>query len=763
MMPSPGDGVKRLRTKHPIGCFHRSVGKHGRLAYTVLRKYSDTGKSRLPGPQARTETSNEEAFMSHTDQAKQPSELKPRIDPDQVEDKDHASKDLERLREAIRYHDYRYYVLDDPVISDAEYDRLMETLKTLEDRFPDLVTPDSPTQQVGGEPREELGLVEHPFPMLSLRAVYAEDEARRFAATCRKELDSEFVEFVAEPKYDGLAVELIYEDRSLSTASTRGDGNTGENITANVRTIPGVPARLLDMGKRPPPQRLVVRGEIYMKISEFNNLNRRREEAGEATFANPRNAAAGSVRQLDPKVTENRPLHIFLYEVPGAADLGFSTQKQVADALPQWGLPVNTGMIELCSGVDQAVDYHARMAETRDDLDFEIDGVVFKVNDLSAWRMLGVRQRDPRYALAYKFQPRRETTRIRDIEVQVGRTGALTPVAHLEPVHIGGVEVSRASLHNLHQIETKDIRVHDQVVVERAGDVIPYVVKPVTERRSGNEKTFSMPGTCPSCGGEVVISDDRKQAWCSNINCPAQVVERIKHFTSKRAMDIEGLGDKRVRQLVQKTGLVDHIQDLYDLDKEDLLQLPGYAEKSARNLVEEIRHSKETSLARFVYALGIPLVGEHMSQVLARNYKTLDGLSQATKDSLKKIREVGPEVARSVTTFFADQQNRDTIQALREAGIRLDNPLYQEGGQGALEGLTFVFTGNLEAFTRDEARELVERQGGRATSSVSSRTDYVVAGPGAGSKLDQARDRDIAILDEEGFVNLLEDKGMEVS
>ncbi|MEA3407642.1 MAG: NAD-dependent DNA ligase LigA [Chloroflexota bacterium] len=685
-------------------------------------------------------------------------EKQPDVDPESITSEKEAKKAAEELREAIRYHNYRYYVLDDPVISDAEYDELMRSLETLEEKFPSIRTPDSPTQHVGGEPRDELGLAEHPLPMLSLQAVYDEDDVRNFDENCRDELGQETVGYVAEPKYDGLAVELIYEEGQLSMASTRGDGETGEDITPNVKTIKEVPLALRDQGEPPLPERLIVRGEIYMRKDEFEVFNRQRAEEGQRQFANPRNAAAGSVRQLDPNVTARRPLHIFLYAVPDAANLGFATHWDVLQALPGWGLRVNLERTKRCEGVEEMLEYHRTLAEMRDDLPYEIDGVVYKVNDLADQEALGTRTRDPRWALAYKFQPRHATTQIEDIKVQVGRTGQLTPVAILKPVSIGGVRVSRASLHNQSEIDRKDIRIGDTVVVERAGDVIPYVVKPIVDARDGSEKKYHIPDHCPVCGSKTVMSEDKKQARCTNVNCPAQLRERVTHYASREAMDIEGLGAKRTEQLID-AGLIKRLSDIYDISEEDLLPLERFAEKSAGNLLEEIHNSNEQTLSRFIHAIGIPLVGVHVSQVLARNYETLEDLMAASEEELQTIADIGPQVAHSIVTFFDEEQNRDVIRRIRDAGLNLSNPLYSaEQEAQPLEGLTFVFTGTLDRWTRDEVQRYVERLGGRATSNVSSRTDYVVAGPGAGSKLNQARARGIPVINEEEFIEFVEER-----
>jgi DNA ligase (NAD+) len=680
---------------------------------------------------------------------------KPNVLPEQINSEE-AQKAVQQLREAIRYHDWRYYILDSPVISDGEYDELMESLRALEEKFPQLQSPDSPTQKVAGKPRDELGSVKHPSPMLSLRAVYEEQDIKHFDKTCQNELGRKEVEYVAEPKYDGLAIELIYEQGRLCVASTRGDGETGEDVTANIKTIKEVPLVLLKSDEGDVPSRLVVRGEVYMRKDEFNEFNRRRAEKGQEEFANPRNAAAGSLRQLDPSITAGRPLHVFLYAIAESDGPKFATHKEILETLPKWGLKVNLDQLKVCSGAKELIGFHHELAEIRDDLPYEIDGVVFKVNSLADQAMLGYRQRDPRWAVAYKFQPRQKTTVVKDIIVQVGRTGKITPVAIFEPVQIGGVEVSRASLHNQSEVERKDIRIGDTVLVERAGDVIPYVVKSIKDERDGTQKPFQMPDRCPVCGAQTVTSEDKKMTRCPNMNCPAQLQERIKHFASRGGMYIEGLGEKRVEQLYE-AGLVKRIHALYHLTKDDLLSLTRYADKSAENLLKEIEQSKQQSMERFLYALGIPLIGEHLARVLAQNYKNLDDLIEASREELQEINEIGPEVANSITTFFKDERNRQEIAKILEAGLKLSNPLYTaEEKQRPLQDLTFVFTGTLKRWTRDEVKRMVEQLGGRAVSSVSRETDYVVAGPGAGSKLDRAKKLNIPVLNEEQFAKLVE-------
>ncbi|MGM0760123.1 MAG: NAD-dependent DNA ligase LigA [Thermodesulfobacteriota bacterium] len=677
------------------------------------------------------------------------------IRPESIADQEQAREAVSKLRKALRYHAYRYYVLDDPLIADSEYDRMLQSLEGLEQKFPELASPTSPTQQVGGKPRQAMGLVRHPVPMLSLRAVYSLQEARDFDLTCRRELGVDHLSYVVEPKYDGLAVELIYEQGGLVFASTRGDGSTGEDILANVKTIREIPLQLLALDNAPVPERLVLRGEIYMRKDEFNALNAMRSQKGESLFANPRNAAAGSVRQLDPKITAQRPLHVFVYEVAECRGREFAEQWEMLQTLPDWGLKTNVRWQEKCADIEKALAFFQHLSDIRDELVYEIDGMVIKINDRKAQQSLGFRQRDPRWALALKFPARQATTTILDISVQVGRTGALTPVADLEPVSIGGVEVQRASLHNLHQIESKDIRIRDLVLVERAGDVIPHVVKSFPEKRNGREQQFSMPQSCPVCKGPVAVSQDKKQSRCTNIDCPAQIRERIVHFASRRAMDIEGLAGKRIDQLLN-TGLVRHIPDLYHLQKSDLLLLEGYAEKSADNLLREIDKSKTKPLDRFIYALGIFHVGEHLAQVLATHFPDLDSLSQADEQKLTSIHEIGPEVARSIRFFFTNSSNHKVLNQLRQAGIHCKNPLYQDkSGEKPLHGLTFVFTGTLQHWTRDQAKKHVESLGGRATATVTSKTDYVVTGPGAGSKLSQARDKGVQILDEEQFARLV--------
>jgi DNA ligase (NAD+) len=687
-------------------------------------------------------------------------ETLPEVDLRKIQSKEDAQKAVEKLREAIRYHNYRYYVLDDPVISDADFDKLMQKLEKLEEQYPDLLTPDSPTQQVGGEPQKELGLVRHPIPMLSLKSINDESDFLNFDNTCRDELDKKKVVYCCEPKYDGLAVELIYDDGKLTMATTRGDGETGENVTENIKTIKEVPLRLLSEKNTSIPGHLVIRGEVFIRKDDFEKLNKIQEKNKDKTFANPRNAAAGSLRQLDPKITASRPLKIVLYQVAEVDGYSFETHWQVLETLPNWGLKVNRKWNKRCDGIDEAIKFYTILSDNREDLPYEIDGMVCKVDKLSAYERLGYRTNNPRWAIAYKFEARQATSMIKDIEVQVGRTGKLTPIAVLKPVNIGGVTVQRASLHNQSEIDSKDIRIGDTVIVERAGDVIPQVVKSIPDERDGSEKRFTLPEKCPVCGSKTVTSDDKKQTHCTNLKCQAQLQNRIKHFVSTDAMDIEGLGDKRVTYLVDK-GLLKRPSDLYYLKKKDWMTLDDVKDKASKNILDELEESKGQTFDRFIYGLGIPLVGKHMSRVLCRHFPDLDNLQEADEDKLREIYEIGPEVARSVVAFFSDKNNRDDIQRILDAGVKLKNPLSKQKKQ-PLEGLTFVFTGELESWTRDEAHKLVEENGGHASSSVSSKTDYVIAGPGAGSKLEQAKKQDIEILDEDEFKRILKSEGIEI-
>ena len=659
---------------------------------------------------------------------------------------------LHELRRQLHYHNYRYYVLDDPEISDARYDRLLRELEDLEKRHPEGVTADSPTQRVGARPLEKFETLAHSVPMLSLENGFHREEVLDFEGRIKRFLKRDLeIEYTVEPKMDGLAVELIYEAGRLVQSATRGDGTVGEDVTQNIRTIRAIPLRLFS-GDGAPPERLEVRGEVYMRLKDFREYNRRREEAGEPVFANPRNAAAGSLRQLDPGITAQRPLFFFAYGVGSQAGLPLASQWEVLQTLSRWGLPVNP-FIKKVQGIQACWDYCREMEEGRHALPYEIDGVVIKVNDWGLQEELGVKSRSPRWALAFKFQPSQETSRILKIEVQVGRTGVLTPVAHLEPVQVGGVEVSRATLHNQDEIDRKDIRIGDTVVVQRAGEVIPEVVKVVESLRTGQEQPFRIPGQCPVCRSPVVRLPGEAAHRCTNPNCPAQLKESIRHFASKGAMDIEGLGEKLVDQLVEK-GLINDYGDLYFLSKEALVPLERLAEKSAGNLLGALDRSRPTTLARFLYALGIPLVGEYVSRLLAENFGSLSALSTAKELELLAIREIGPRVARSIGTFFENPRNREVIEKLRRGGISIQEE--KPRVPGPLSGRTFVLTGRLTRYTRDEARDKIAAQGGKVSGSVSALTDFVVAGEEPGSKLEKARELQVAVLSEEEFNKMLE-------
>ncbi len=666
---------------------------------------------------------------------------------------DDARRRVDELRQQIHYHNYRYYVLDSPVISDAQYDALLQELRDLEAAYPELLTPDSPTQRVGAPPRDELPSVAHRQPMLSLDTVPDVGELANWVRTVQEAAGDTPVRFTAEPKFDGLAVELVYENGLLVLAATRGDGYTGEDVTPNVRTIRQVPLGLLaGEGAPPPPALLEVRGEVYMRLDDFNRLNAEREAAGEPLFANPRNAAAGSLRQLDANITASRPLSIYLYDVGTVEGYTFPTQGVLLDTLPRWGFPV-CDQVRIVSGLDDLVAYHADLKARRDSLPYEIDGVVYKVDDRSLHEVLGLRTRSPRWAVAHKFPPRQQTTRLLDVMWSVGRTGLVTPVAVLEPVNIGGVTVSRATLHNLDELERKGVLIGDWVVVQRAGDVIPQVVMPISERRTGEEHPPHPPEACPVCGAATVRSPGDPYLRCTNLDCPAQIRGRLEHFGSRLALDIEGLGEKLVAQLVD-TGLVTRLPDLYDLDVDTLARLERMGTKSAENLVREIEQTKRTTLPRFLYALGILHVGEGVANALARHLRSLRAIMDATEQELAQVEGVGPEIAGSVHEFFHEPRNRQTVEDLLAKGIQVEE-MAAEPASADLAGKTFVFTGGLQGFSRDEAAELVETRGGKVTGSVSSSTDYVVAGEDPGSKLAKAREVGVTVLDEAEFRRLL--------
>lgn len=660
-------------------------------------------------------------------------------------------KRAEELRREIKAHNHRYYVLDAPTISDAGYDRLFKELQRIEREHPGLASTDSPTEKVGGEPQTKFAKVIHRVPMLSIR----NESAQKFDERCRKALASDDIEYAAEPKLDGLAVTLIYESGVLTLGATRGDGTTGENFTENLRTVKNIPSRLKGSGK---PGKVEVRGEVLFPLAGFARLNEQQRRLGEREFVNPRNAAAGSVRQLDPGVTAGRPLSFFAYGVADGVK-GMARHSGLLDRLAQWGIPVAPER-RVVHGLKGLLDYYDYIRTQRDELPYEIDGVVYKVNSLADQSRLGFGHREPNFAAAHKYPPREETTQIVDIGVQVGRTGTLTPVARLVPVFVGGVTVTNATLHNEDEIRRKDIRIGDFVIVRRAGDVIPEVVRVATERRPGNARQFQMPTSCPECGSSVIRLPDEAAARCSGgLFCPAQRKQAILHFASRRAMDIEGLGDKLVDQLVDRA-LIKTPADLYrgKLSVAALAGLERMAEKSAENVVRAIDRSRRTTLSRFIYALGIRNVGEATAADLARHFGSFDRLSQASEEELQRVQDVGPVVAMSIRRFFTEPHNLEVIRQLRAGGVRWEEGIPAPGERAkGLAGKTFVLTGTLPTLTRDEARERIESRGGKVAGSVSKKTDFVVAGDEAGSKLDKARQLGVAIIDEAGLQRILEE------
>lgn len=667
------------------------------------------------------------------------------------------SREIDKLREEIRHHEYRYYVLDDPEIRDYEFDQLMKRLQALEAQHPELVTPDSPTQRVGGQPAAEFPKVRHSVPMTSLDNTYSIDELRDFDRRVRELSGRSQVEYVGELKLDGLSMSLIYEDGSLLRGVTRGDGQIGEDVTANVRTIRSLPLGVdrKKLAAWRDPKRFEVRGEVIMPIKNFEKLNAQREAAGEPRFANPRNSAAGSMRQLDSRIVAQRQLDIFIYYALVNGRVPMRHHWETLESLVRVGFKVNPHR-RLCRSFDELLTYINEWEAKRDSLAYEIDGIVIKVNDTHLWDELGYTAKSPRWAVAYKYAARQATTVVKDIRAQVGRTGTLTPVADLQPVSVGGVTVSHATLHNMDEIERLGVRIGDTVLIQRAGEVIPQVMKVV--RRAPDGRNFQMPSHCPVCGGEVFRAEGEVAYRCMNANCPAQLKESLLHFAWRRAMNIDGLGEAVVDQLVDR-GLVRDVADLYALSQDQLAALERMGEKSAANLVREITNSKQAPLASVVYGIGIPFVGERTAQILADHFGSLDKLAAASESELEEVHEVGPKTAQGIVQYFAEERNRAVLEKLRQAGVRFEIPESTRSkpkGAGLFAGKTFVITGTLPTYSREDAKHMIEEAGGRVVGSVSKKTDYLLVGADPGSKLGKAKELGVKTLDEPGLLKLLD-------
>lgn len=665
-------------------------------------------------------------------------------------------KEIEELRRVIREHDYRYYVLNEPIISDYEYDQLMAKLIALENAHPELITPDSPTQRVGGEPTKEFPTVVHEIPMLSLSNTYSIEELQEFETRLKNFLPGETFEYVTELKFDGIAVSLIYRDGVLVQGATRGDGEQGDEITNNLKTIRSIPLRLFSSDHL--PRNVEVRGEVFMTKSAFEKLNKEQEKLGEKPFANPRNATGGTLKLQDPKLVAKRSLSFTAYYLRLLGEdrerIPLTTHFEALHMLRDLGLPVSRH-IALCKSLWEVVDFCNTWEEKRDELPFEIDGVVIKVNRFDQQERLGATAKSPRWATAYKFKARQATTVLKKIHFQVGRTGVITPVAVLEPVALGGITITRATLHNEEEIQRKDIREGDTVIVERGGEVIPKIVGVVKEKRPADSVPFQMPSTCPVCGGPVIREREEVAVRCENIACPAQVHRRIAHFASRTAMDIEGLGESWIEALIENK-LVSDYGDLYYLKKSDLLKLERMGEKSAQNLLDAIEESKTRPLDRLIFALGIRHVGANVATLLADHFGSIEKLKNATEEELSNIEGIGPIIAESIVQFFSQKQNLEVLEKLRRAGVRMEEERIKPPAEGIFAGKTFVLTGALTRFTREAATELIESEGGHVASSVSSKTDYVLVGENPGSKYRKALDLGIQIMDEDTFVSLLE-------
>ena len=678
---------------------------------------------------------------------------------DAVRNKDKIEHAIESLREQIRHHEYRYYVLDDPEISDADFDKLMQQLKDLESAHPELITPDSPTQRVGGKPREGFVKVPHSSPMLSLDNTYGEEELRAWERRVHELSGRKEIDYVCELKLDGMSLALIYEQGRLARGITRGDGTVGEDVTLNVRTVRSIPLSIeaSKLSAADMPVDFEVRGELLMPTAAFKKLNAEREREGLATFANPRNFTAGTVRQLDAGVTAQRRLDFFPYILLANGQTYFDHHWKTLDALKKAGFKVNPNR-KLVHSIDEAWDFIRQWEAKRDSLPYEIDGIVIKVDRTSLQNELGFTGKAPRWAIAYKYAARAGITKLEDIRVQVGRTGKLTPVAMLAPVSIGGTTVRNATLHNMDEIERLGVKIGDWVQVERGGDVIPKIAKVIDDKDhprppARDLREFVMPEKCPVCGTKVVRTEGEVDYRCVNANCPAKLLGTILHFASRGVMNIDGMGESLVTQLIDR-GLVKNVADIYSLTKKDLLSLERFADKSAQNILDEIDRSKKLPLERVIYGLGIRFVGERTAQFLAEHFGSMEALEHAGQEELQRVDEVGPRIAESIAEFFSIAANRKLIDRLREAGLTLTGQKKQRGTK--LAGKTFVLTGTLAHFTRDQAKKMIEDAGGKVTGSVSKKTDYVVAGSDAGSKLDKAKDLGVNVIDEQEMEKLLQ-------
>ncbi len=660
--------------------------------------------------------------------------------------------EIERLVKELNYHCYRYYVLDSPIISDEEYDRLYRRLRDLETKY-SYFMPDSPTQRVGSAPLDKFEKVSHAEPMLSLDNAFSYGELIEFERRVKRLLETDKdIEYTIEPKYDGLAIEITYINGILSRASTRGDGYTGEDVTQNIKTIKSVPLKI--ESSLTIPEYIDIRGELYMDIEDFEYLNRQREINNETFFANPRNAAAGSIRQLDPAVTALRRLHLACYGIGKFLGIDFKNQSELINWLQEARFPIPAFM-SVVTGIDKAIAVIEQISEKRAVFPFETDGAVIKVNDFELQRILGFKTREPRWAVAYKFQAHQGVTRLMEIKGSVGRTGVITPYAILEPVRIGGVTVSRSTLHNWDEVERKDIREGDYVVVERAGDVIPHIIMSIKDRRTGSEKSAERPERCPVCNSAVMQEKGEVAVRCISLDCPAQMQERIIHFASRGAINIEGLGEKNV-ELLYSRGQIKHFQDIYKLTKEALIELPRFAEKSAQNLLDAIDNSKNTTLSKFIFALGIAHVGEYAARLLAENFQRLEDLYNIKPESIENIRQIGDKISNAVSGFFNDPKNLQILETIKELGVKINNPdfkgLIKE--KKPLQDLVFVITGTL-SIERKELQDTIIKHGGRVSSSVSRNTNYLIAGENPGSKLDKAKSLNIKIINYEDFLNMI--------